>query len=263
MPDMKESTDYPHVNALLDHLVSQMQTILGPKFVGLYLFGSLVMGDYDDGTSDVDLLAATSSDIDQAEFEALKKMHEDIVAKDPRWDNHIEVAYLSLEALKTFKIRSSPIGIISPGEPFHIKEAGKDWLVNWYFVREKGVTLFGPPPKSIIEPISKDEFIQIVKDHAGYWRERSDDMRSRPGQSYAILTMCRALYTITNGEQVSKRQAALWAAKQLPEWSTLINNALVWRKAAAEKGVDPTATMAETRRFVNFVSDKILGPKIS
>src|SRR5256885_1458336 len=102
MPDIKEPTAYPHVNALLDHLISQLQTILGPKFVGLYLFGSLVMGDYDDGTSDVDLLAATSDDLDQADFEALKKMHDDIVANDKRWDNHIEVAYLSLEALKTF-----------------------------------------------------------------------------------------------------------------------------------------------------------------
>jgi Domain of unknown function (DUF4111) len=40
---------------------------------------------------------------------------------------------------------------------------------------------------------------------------------STPGaQSYAGLTMCRALYTNTRGTQASKKQAALWAQAYLP-----------------------------------------------
>ena len=33
------------------------------------------------------------------------------------------------------------------------------------------------------------------------------------------------------GERVSKRQAALWAQEELPEWSGLIRSALAWREA--------------------------------
>src|SRR5260221_6440812 len=139
-------TNYPHVNTLLESILFQMQTILGEKLVGLYLYGSLVTGDFDDASSDIDLLAVTSTDIDEAEFSALKSMHGGIVTNHPEWDNRLEIAYLSLDALKTFKTRTSKIAIISPGEPFHIKEAGIDWLMNWYMLREICVTLFGPSP---------------------------------------------------------------------------------------------------------------------
>ena len=125
-----QPTSYPHINALLDSLLSYMQGILGEKLVGLYLYGSLVMGDFDNEISDIDLLAAATTDIDYVEFNALQKMQDDIVTKQKEWDDRLEIAYLSLHALKTFKTQTSQIAIISPGEPFHIKEAGKDWLMN-------------------------------------------------------------------------------------------------------------------------------------
>jgi hypothetical protein len=254
-----QATAYPHINEVLETLLSQMQQILGDKLLGLYLYGSLVAGDYDDDTSDIDLLAATAGEIDPAEFNALKKMQDDFVVLRPKWQDRLEIAYLSLHALKTFKTQASPIAIISPGEPFNIKDAGKDWLVNWYVVREKGVTLFGPPPTTIIEPISKEEFIEVVKEHLVWWREWIDEMHTRGSQAYAILTMCRALYTVKNGEQLSKLRAALWAQQELPEWASTIKNALVWRKLSREENVVYDPTLPETRRFVHFVIDRILG----
>jgi hypothetical protein len=252
-------TLYPDINDLLDSLLSHMQQTLGAKLVGLYLYGSLVTGDFDREISDIDLLAATSSDISETEFNALHKMQDDFVSKHTQWNGRIEIAYLSLHALKTFKTQASQIAIISPGEPFHFKEAGRDRLVNWYVVREKGVTLFGPPPQAIIAPVSKAEFIQVVKEHLIEWKEWFSVIHTRPSQAYAILTMCRALYTCRHGEQVSKLQAARWAEQELPEWSSLIKNAVLWRQAYRGEGVDHDATLPETRRFVYFVIDKVLG----
>jgi hypothetical protein len=76
------------------------------------------------------LLAVTSSDINDKEFVDLQKMHNDLIANNKKWDDRIEIAYLSAGALKMFKSRTSKIAIISPGEPFHVKEAGNDWLIN-------------------------------------------------------------------------------------------------------------------------------------
>jgi len=50
-------TKYPQVNELISTLSSQMQEILGKKLIGLYLDGSLVMGDFDIDISDIDLTA--------------------------------------------------------------------------------------------------------------------------------------------------------------------------------------------------------------
>jgi hypothetical protein len=251
-------TPHPDINQLLGDLLDQMQRILGQKLVGLYLYGSLVSGDFDRDTSDIDLLAATESDIDDQEFQQLQSMHNDLIARNQYWRNRLEIAYLSITALKTFRTHTSKIAIISPGEPFHIKEAGKDWLINWWVVREQGVVLFGPAPSTIIDPISKQEFLEVVQAHTRSWRDWIADMRDQPSQAYAILTLCRALYAYNNGEQVSKKQAALWAQERFPQWASLIQQALVWRQNWRDQIIDIEATFPTTVRFIYFAVDQIV-----
>lgn len=255
-----QPTPYPHINTFLANLLAHMQTILGARLTGLYLYGSLVTGDFDDDVSDIDLLAAVASDITPSEFDALNHMQAALIEMYPHWVDRLEIAYLSLDALKTFKQKTSQIAVISPGEPFNIKKAGKDWLVNWYMVREKGIVLYGLLPTSIIDAITQEEFLQCIKNHARSWREWVRDAYTRPAQGYAILTMCRSLYTCRHGEQISKLQAARWAQQELPQWSNLIQNALMWRQAWREEVPNPDATLPATQQFVNFVSDRIITP---
>jgi predicted nucleotidyltransferase len=254
-----QPTAYEVVNRILESLQTHLQEILGQKLVGIYLYGSLVTGAFDLEISDIDLLVVTSSALDEMELAKLHAMHDDLAREYPQWNDRIEVAYLSLEALKTFRLQPSTIAIISPGEPFHTKEAGWDWLMNWYMVREKGVTLFGPSPKTIIDRITKEEFVEMIREHSKDWAHYVEDCRARGSQAYAILTMCRALYTSTHGEQLSKQAAALWAAEEYPEWASLIHNALWWREKSWEQddSIDHAATFPETRRFVHFAIDQM------
>src|SRR6266568_3171322 len=142
-------TPYADINELLEILLSEMQKILGEKLISFYLYGSLVI-------SDIDLVAALASDLDDKEFEALQKMHVDFAYQHKEWDDRIEVCYISIAALQTVKTGTSQVANISPGEPFHKRETSIEWLISWYVVRETSITLFGPSPKTIIEPISKD-----------------------------------------------------------------------------------------------------------
>jgi hypothetical protein len=151
------------------------------------------------------------------------------------------------------------MAVISPGEPFHVIDAGIEWLTNWYFVQDYGLTLFGPEPTNFIVPILKEEFVQAVYDHAMFWKEHVKQTReSRPYQSYAVLTLCRAVYTITNGEQVSKQKAAEWAKTQMPEWKDFIDEALYVRAHAGETTKEEAdRAFPLTERFVLQAIEKI------
>ena len=254
-----QQTPFPDINRLLESLLSRIRHIYQESLVGLYLYGSLTTGDFDPESSDIDLLAAISSGVSNAEFQARRAMHLEFARENPGWEDRVEVAYLSVAALRTFRSERSPIAVISPGEPFHMTEAGKEWLMNWYVVREKGVALFGPPAEALIAPITREEFAECVRDYAVDWGDRIRGVPDRKGQAYAILTMCRALHVHRTGEQASKRQAALWAQEVLPQWSGLIQSALAWREAWREQQVDRAATRADTIRFVNFVRDEMVG----
>lgn len=251
----------PHkeVNNLISQLLTRIKAILGKKLIGLYLEGSLVLGDFDPETSDIDLVAILESDVNDQEFEKLQKMHEDLENNHKLWINRIEVCYISKDAINSTRTKKSNIVNISPGEPFHRTKSQKEWLMNWYLTREKSKTLFGPDPKTTIDPISKEEFIQSVKDHAKSWGDWVGRMRNRYAQSYAILTMCRALYAYKNGDQISKTQAAAWAKKELPSRSELIDKALIWKKAGPkDKDVNNEVDFPKTVEFTNFIRALIL-----
>jgi hypothetical protein len=254
-----EATSYPDVNRMLDLILDRISAALPSNLIGLYLSGSLVAGDFDELVSDIDLAAVTATGLSEQEVERLGAMHRAIALAEPTWDNRIEVAYISVDALKTFRERTSTIGITSPGEPFHTLEAGKDWLINWYNVRERGIVLFGPPATNVIGPIAKDEAVQWVREHVEHWRSwRQKSVQHRNAQIYATLTLCRTLHTITTGRFVSKRQAASWTAQELPEWSALIEDALRgWREDWYKDDVDPEATWDATLRFVEVIVEKV------
>ncbi|MBI4219772.1 MAG: nucleotidyltransferase domain-containing protein, partial [Chloroflexi bacterium] len=123
---------YPDVNQLLDRLQPEIRQIFRERLVGLYLYGSVAAGDYDPGISDVDLLALVESEVTEPEFDALLKMHRQIAREIPEWDDRVEVIYLPVTALETFRTKTCRIAVISPGEPFHMKDADRGYLMNWY-----------------------------------------------------------------------------------------------------------------------------------
>ncbi len=209
-------TSYTDINRLLESFLSHIQQIFQEKLVGLYLYGSLTTGDFDPDSSDIDLLAVTSSQITAPEFDALRAMHRDFARDNPEWEDRIDAVYLPVAALRTFRSEKNPI-VVSPGEPFHVREgeALRDWLQNWYIVRENGLALFGPPPKAIIPLITQDEFVAAVRRYAAEVSERvRHEMDSRKSQAYTILTMCRVLHVHRTGKQASKRPSCALGARR-------------------------------------------------
>ncbi|WP_246580699.1 aminoglycoside adenylyltransferase domain-containing protein [Deinococcus aestuarii] len=244
------------VGALLDRLGADIRHALGDRLVGLYLYGSLVAGDFDPERSDVDLLAVLSSEVGEEDVEELNRMHARLVEDFPAWNDRIEVDYLPLAALRTFRTEPGVMIRISPGEPLHLLNAGPHYLVNWYLARQSGVTLFGPPPGEVIPEITRAEFVAGIRGHVGAWPGWVTEMHHPGGQAYAVLTLCRALYTTTHGEQLSKRRAGLWAQERLPEWSSLIGWALDWWYGGGLQTPDQDH-FAQTARFVEDVAGRI------
>jgi hypothetical protein len=159
-------TQDTEIEALLGRLTDEIQHNSNDSLVGLYVYGSLVTGDFDKDRSVIDLLAVVDSDVDGETFDRLDRMHARFVEDHPEWEDRIEVAYVLAPALWNFRTRTDQLAVVSPGEPFHLKAPGKDWLINWYMVREVSVTSCGPPPSAMIPEISQSEFVEEVREQA-------------------------------------------------------------------------------------------------
>jgi Domain of unknown function (DUF4111)/Nucleotidyltransferase domain len=247
------------IEALLGRLTDEIRRSSNGSLVGLYVYGSLVTGEFDKDRSDIDLLAVVDSEVDGGTFDRLDRMHARFVEDHPAWEDRIEVAYVPAPALWNFRTQTDQIAVISPGEPFHLKAAGKVWLINWYMVREVGVILCGPPPRALIPQISQSEFVEAAREQAEAWKEWVFKMGASGAQSYAVLTLCRALYAHTHGRQASKKQAALWTRAYLPPWAPLIQQSLDWLDEGGGDATSDEGSFYATVRFVHDVAGRITG----
>lgn len=147
------------------------------------------------------------------------------------------------------------MGVISPGEPFHIVPATPDWVLSWYPARVENKSLVGPRLATLITEISRDEYLQAVRQYMQDFTTRITDGSSPGSQAYAILSMCRGLYTLRFGETLSKMRAADWARQQFPQWGQLIDEAVGWRRHQwqVQPECSGVATVLRTKRFVSEV----------
>jgi len=253
-PDRPPSdpTTHPVVVAVRDAIVE----MVGRSLVGLSLYGSLATGDFEEHVSDIDLIAVLT-DVPDASFLArLREMHARLAQAHPDWDDRIEVDYVSARGLAECRTRTTKIARISPGEPLHLVEAGRDFLLDWYPARRDGVALVGPPLDSLIPPIPEREYRDEVIAYLAGFRDRFDEDASVRSQAYAILTMCRGFYSITARERLSKRRAGLRARRDFPRWDLLIGRALGWRDGQWDpEQPDGSTSVAETRSFINEMAD--------
>jgi hypothetical protein len=251
---MPDATPYSDVNAALGYFLEHAQAILRERFRGMYLDGSLVLGDFDPQRSDIDFVVVTDADLPDDVFAALQAMHDRFMAGDSPWAVEIEASYIPQDALRRHHpTRARHPRIERGGGRLVMEEHAADWIVHRYVLREHGVALAGPHPRTLIDPVGPHDLRRAMVDLMRVWwapmGPDSAHLRYRGYQTYAVLTMCRMLYTLETSRVISKPAAARWARQALDsQWTSLIDRARAgWQKgdppAAAERGVRETAAL--------------------
>src|SRR6201988_836898 len=172
--NMKPIFPTPHsdVNEILNLLLTNIKEILQSQFVGMYLFGSLANGDFDQH-SDIDVLIVTYGQISSDTFTALKEMHARINQIDSSWAIQLEVSYIPQEALRRFDPNDKLHPHMDRGtdEVLHMKSHESVWMIQRHLLLERGIKITGPEPKSLIDPIELSELRRAVIDELPLWAD--------------------------------------------------------------------------------------------
>jgi hypothetical protein len=228
-------TPYPEVNSVLQDLLACVTQILNRHFIGMYLEGSLANGDFDED-SDIDFVVVVDEYVSESIFSALGAMHERINLLDTQWSTNLEGSYIPTNVLRRYDPGHTDVPNIERGSGERLKMVHFDetWNVHRYILRERGIVITGPDPKTLIDPISSDDLRQAMLPALHSWATQilnhPDEIARRGYQSYTALSLCRILYTLEFGDIVSKLQAARWVKETQGErWCVLIDRAWVGR----------------------------------
>ena len=228
------SHPYPELREVLNTFVDAIQAELAENLVGVYLVGSLASGDFD-LDSDVDFLVVTNTELTEKNRISLQEIQVKIQAMDCYPAKHLEGSYISIADLNDWgsvgekKLDYFDNGSTTLEESIHDNQ----WHVRW-ILRERGITLFGPKPETILQAIPLDKLSNEIKATMLLVMKLFEEEIDRPlsffnsrfGQAFAVLTYCRMLHTLHTRTVQSKKACVTWARQFVePRWVKIIDQA--------------------------------------
>ena len=242
------------LSALLDDLVARLPVLLGRNLVGIYLYGSLTQSAFNPARSDVDCIVATTRALSDGQYRRLREWLA-LSTKSNPWTARLQMSFLLRDEVLT---RNSPSCLYQFGK---LKRSRSDANpIIWMNILKSGVILYGPRPESFVPPITQQIMFRALVREVGYLREEITEKRQSKWRNvqfyraYAVLTLCRILYSFRMGAVTSKPRAAKWAIDQLPnELSEIVVQALVSDAGKLQRRI----SLRRISQFIDFVDAQL------
>ena len=194
-------TQLDETGPLLDRFAAEAGDVV--PLTALWAHGSLALGDYQPGRSDLDLIALIEAVPTPAQRGGLRRVHEALHAQVP----------LARKLHCTYVARAD---WADPGRD-HLT-----WAHGELFARPVtpvsrrelhlgGLVVLGPGPLSVVPPVSDEELAEFIRgDLRDNWypaTERADHWRQDIWVDVGLLTFARATVTLRDGRLITKREA--------------------------------------------------------
>lgn len=220
------------VRAFLVRVAGTLGDVLGDALCGLYVYGSLATGAYHRQRSGIDLIAVTAGELSAHEREVLARTLLRLSDSRPTRGD-IEISVVAQQYARNF-LYPVPCEVRYNGglhEPIRRRRIdyscavpSADLAAPVVELRERGVTLVGPPASALFGPVPWHAYMGALQADFEYVR---DCVSSDP--VYAVLGACRVLHGTadTRMAPLNKDEAASWALQNVPrEHQSVINDAL-------------------------------------
>jgi len=227
------------LDTLLDRFTAELRRML--PLVAVWAHGSLALGDFQPGHSDLDLIAVVESQVTGDQRRQLTRLHESLAAEFPAAVK-LHCSYLPRTGLPELAARHPTWAhqefLIRPVTPVSRRE-----------LHLGDLTLYGPPPTELLPPVPDAELTAFIRaDLADFWLPATawplrwlQDIWVDLG----ALALARATVTLSDGRLITKGEA-LDVLPALGAPPALVSDIRARRYASPEDFPTPTDSTAPT-----------------
>lgn len=191
-------------------MTSAIADILADREPSIYLYGSVVLGDFRLGWSDIDLLVLTKRSITDGQAERLVGLRQSMLDREPDdpYYRSFEGGMLSLDAF----VSGEPDRVVywgTSGQRITDRYAFDSF--GMYELLESGRLLHGEDVRSALKPPSFNKMRRDVAHHYDTIRKYAQ-ATDRSLYSFGwLLDIARGIYTLRSGRVTAKTDAGVWA----------------------------------------------------
>jgi len=216
---------------LLAAFAEGARAALGSRLLALWLFGSALSDDFAPASSDLDFLGVTAAPPTPAEVAGLEALHRRLAAEHV-WGARLEGGYADRWHLRPWGIEGRIVAV-GPDDGFR-PDAPIDFSAdNMAALRERSVTLVGPPATELVPEVDRAALEAGLRDYLAELLDRPADSATTGDLAAWTLNIARCVYGIQTGRTSTKREAAEWLARLGPEASGALEAALAIRAGGA------------------------------
>jgi hypothetical protein len=229
---------------------------LGPATAGVIVHGSLTLGDYVPGRSDLDLLVVVDQPLGDAQLAALVEVMASRRAEAPGpvdlrlVTRQVAAAPTPAPPLEAY-LRLTPSSGVRLEERRHPGE--RDLAVELSVCRTHGRSLLGATPAELIGEVPDRWVVAAGDAQLAAWQAVGDDP---PYAELTVLTACRVWRFAEEGRHASKAAAAEWALRRDPALG-VVGDALRRRHGDPASPIDA----AQVQRLLGMVRARLAGAR--
>ena len=217
------------VQSLIDAYLQALEPLCA-HFYGIYIYGSIALGGFEQLESDIDILVLTHGEWATPQLVQLKALHTQLL-RTHQLGKRLEVLYIPLRDLGKCDREIAPYPTFQFGKFSRARYAELS-RVTWWTVKNKGVGLLGPESSALPFEVTWQDVLETMRDNLdGFWAiptKRPYLFLLDGWIVITIATLCRILTTIEEGEIVTNSVALKRWRERLPaRWGPLIDEA--WR----------------------------------
>lgn len=245
------------LQTFLDRYVEALHEQLPEAVHGVYLHGSISLGAFNPETSDLDFVTILNRKPTQADISALQVVHNQM-NRESRFGRRMEGHYVPLDDM-TVGVPEFLYPSFAEGRYEGLRSVMK---LYWYQLRNAGVRIYGPAPSSVFPEVPWSKISAEMQTNLNhYWTEKAKNgiaLLSEGPVEFAVLTICRILYTLDKHKITSKTSAGRYALENLPfEWHLLVKEALRIKSESKSSSLYPNRWQRakDTQQFIAAMTD--------
>ncbi|MEV4762163.1 nucleotidyltransferase domain-containing protein [Micromonospora chokoriensis] len=247
----------------LDDLVATARGVLGADLVGAYAAGSVGLGAYQPGRSDVDVALVSAGPLTEAaKREVVARLRHEALPCPARglelvvYDRAVAASGTPEPGFEVELNTGAAMPFRCTVDPDDRPAAdGRFWYgLDRSILHQSGLPLLGPPAGEVFADLTVADLRRLLVEALSWWLALptpSDDQPA-PGTEDAVLGACRSLVRHRDGVWLAK----VAAGQRLVDAG---DRAEVIHRAIAARHGGPPPTGAQARAFQQRVRDEIVG----